>query len=96
VAKKKTLGRPVQYPEKHPYNDPRKRVADAVGMLEAMKLPYGPRNFEQEVEERVRDFVAFMWAVEGRELSSAEIATYRLELLTARERAGDVAKGVSR
>jgi hypothetical protein len=37
VSSRRRLGRPVEYPDDHPYNDPRRRVADALGMREAMR-----------------------------------------------------------
>jgi hypothetical protein len=84
TTKRKPIGTPVKYPKGHPYNDPRKRTADAVGMLETLKLPRGPRTVDQEVDEKVKDFVAFMWAVEGKELSRDEVLRYRRGLMEER------------
>lgn len=76
----KRLGSPVSYPEGHPYNDPRERTRDALGMLGALRRPR-TGNRETEIEDKVREFVGFMWAVEGRELNGEEIAKYRLGLM---------------
>jgi hypothetical protein len=78
VSSRRRLGRPVEYPDDHPYNDPRRRVADALGMREAMRPRYAPEvGSDEEAEEKTRDFIAFMGAVLGRDLSDGEVHKIR-------------------
>jgi hypothetical protein len=72
MARKK-IGTPVSYPPGHPYNDPRKRAADAVGMLEALAPRYSPpRGSYEEKRAEAKELIGFMWAIEGREITMAE------------------------